>query len=422
LDRGSKGFRVHTHVAFFAATEPARATTKRFAPNPTRALLKRYSVNHCTSIICENNASTFAHYTCTQPRSNNTDIQIMPKYTLWNNDVDIDIPKTAFPTDEELKDREAMFPCEHGWFKSPSSGAQLHYRAFLPSNSGKQPKGVVVFHHGVQGQSGRGFILKNGRKVAVLALVEKLTGAGYAVYALDAYGHGFSEGTRFYVPDWRNNRDDFEHLAKAIVAEQHADTPLFLMGESYGGCLALHVASVWEDAAKAPKTYKGIILCAPAVVGDLPPKPVVWTLRYGLAPLFPKWVPFFMPNTVGPERIWSDPEVRGLFTDKRFFEMSLEGCGRAFRLGTALQMLVALEDVRTNAVPSITKPFCVCHGKADASVLIEGSEFLLEHAKTPSEDRAVIFQEGAFHDLFSEPSADEVLEFILKFLNERVKQ
>ena len=131
------------------------------------------------------------------------------------------------------------------------------------------------------------------------------------------------------------------------------------------------------------------------------------------------WVPFFMPNTVSADRIWSDDEVREKFTDPRFFEMGLEGCGRAFRLGTAVNLLDALEDVRSNAVPKLTAPFCVCHGTEDAAVLVSGTHYLLENAQTPEPDRAVLLQEGAFHDLFSEPKADEALQFVIQFLDER---
>jgi len=120
---------------------------------------------------------------------------------------------------------------------------------------------------------------------------------------------------------------------------------------------------------------------------------------------------------VSADRIWSDDEVRAKFTDPRWFDMSLEGCGRAFRLGTAVNLLDAVEDVRQSAIPKLTVPFCVCHGTADAAVLIDGTHYLLEHAQTPEPDRAVLLQEGAYHDLFSEPSADEAVQFVIRFLD-----
>ena len=216
----------------------------------------------------------------------------MSQYTLWGKKVFVDIPPEVFPTDEELKEREDLFPgCQHGWFTSPSSGAQLHYRIWLPPSQKKKQsaKGVLVFHHGIQGQSGRGFVLKDGRKVAIANLADRIVAAGYAFYAIDALGHGFSEGKRFYIERWEDNRSDFEQFAR-MVAQKHPDLPLFLMGESYGGCLTLHVAALWENDdndAAPPKNYRAIVLMAPAIIGDLPPAPLVFTLRRFLAPLFP---------------------------------------------------------------------------------------------------------------------------------------
>jgi len=190
----------------------------------------------------------------------------MSKCTLWGKEVLLDIPPEVFPSQEERNARDDMFPnCEHGWFTSPCNGAQLHYLICRPPSN---PKGIVVFAHGLQGQSARGFVLQNGRKVAIAYLAEQLNQAGYALYALDALGHGFSEGKRFYIERWQDNRSDLEQFAQ-MVAKQHESVPLFLMGESYGGCLTLHVASLWEDKEKAPKNYEGIVLMAPAIIGDL---------------------------------------------------------------------------------------------------------------------------------------------------------
>ena len=200
-----------------------------------------------------------------------TDIQytIMSKCTLWGKEVLVDIPPEVFPSQEERKARFDLFPnCEHGWFTSPCNGAQLHYLICRPPSNQTPPKGIVVFAHGVQGQSARGFVLQNGRKVAISYLAEQLIQAGYALFALDALGHGFSEGKRFYIERWQDNRKDLDQFAQ-MVAKQHESVPLFLMGESYGGCLTLHVAALWEDKEKAPKNYEGIVLMAPAVIGDL---------------------------------------------------------------------------------------------------------------------------------------------------------
>jgi alpha-beta hydrolase superfamily lysophospholipase len=346
----------------------------------------------------------------------------MPTYDLWGKEVTLDLDKETFPTHDELKKMEDTMPgCEHGWFESSTTGSQLHYRKFIPPAG--PLKGVVVFQHGIQTHSGKSFVLKNGRKVGTALMSAELNKNGYALYALDMQGHGYSEGVRHYVPNWKVNRDDLAEFGR-FVANQHEEMPLFLMGHSYGSTVVLHVAETWQEntANNAPRNFKGIILGAPAIIGDVPPFPVTFTLRYLITPLAPKWTPFFMPNPVSPERIWSDPEVLARQTEKRYLEMGIEGSGKPFRLGTAVALLTSLEVVRSQVIPKLTIPFCVFHGTRDEGVPIEGTDFLKKTARTPDSDRSIHRLEGAFHDLFSEPSptAEKTMEYAIQFMNQRV--
>lgn len=128
--------------------------------------------------------------------------QASEKYKLWGKEVEIDIPSDVFPTSAELQAKEDTMPgCQHGWFQS-CCGLQLHYRKFLPPK-GTPIKGLVVFQHGIQTHSGKSYLLENGRKLNMALRSEELLKAGYALYALDMLGHGFSEGDRWYVPDWK---------------------------------------------------------------------------------------------------------------------------------------------------------------------------------------------------------------------------
>jgi len=339
------------------------------------------------------------------------------KYNLWGKEVELDIPKETFPTEAELQALEDALPgCEHGWFES--NGFQLHYRKFMPEG---KPKGVVVYQHGILAQTGNAFVLKNGRKVNGALMSFALTKAGYALYGLDMLGHGFSEGLRWFVPDWKVNRDDLDNFAR-FVAFENPGIPLMLFGESYGSTTVLHLARKWQDNENAPEPFGGIITNAPAIVSDMPPYPIVFTLRYILAPLFPRWVPFFMPNPVSSDRIWRDEEVRDLHNDPRWHEMGIDGGGRPFRLRTAVSLTNALEVVRDSTIPGLNVPFCAIHGEKDVAVPIEGTNLLEEMAATPPEDRVVYRLKDAYHDLLSDPTAEETMSRIIKFLDERVEK
>ncbi len=67
----------------------------------------------------------------------------------------------------------------------------------------------------------------------------------------------------------------------------------------------------------------------------------------------------------------------------------LEGGGRPYRLGTALHLLMALEEARSKSIPGLKVPFCVVHGTDDFGVPIAGTEYLIETAETPEAERAV---------------------------------
>ena len=339
----------------------------------------------------------------------------MVKYTLWGKEVDLDLPKETFPTDQEFNEMEDTMPgCQHGWFES--NGAQLHYRKFLPAG---KPKGLVVYMHGIQSQSGKSYVLQSGRKINMALMSDSLIKAGYALYALDMLGHGYSEGERWYVPDWKINRDDLDNFSR-FASNQHPGVPLFLTGESYGCTLVLHVAKEWQVNENAPPDFCGIVLTAPAVIGDTPPYPVVFVLRYMLAPFFPKWVPSFMPNPVSPDRIWSDEEVLALHENPRSKEMGIDGSGRPFRLGTAVNLLLAVESVRSTTIPGLKVPYCAIHGKKDYAVPITGTDFLEKNAATPQQDCEVHRLEEAHHDLLGDPVAENTMEIMIKYMDESI--
>lgn len=155
-----------------------------------------------------------------------------------------------------------------------------------------------------------------------------------------------------------------------------------------------------------------------AIIGDLPPKPVVIVLS-ALAKVYPKWTPFFMPHPVSPGRIWKNEQVRKEFTSGRRTEMGLDGSNQKFCLGTALGLLNALKAVREEVIPGLTVPFFVVHGTQDEGVPIAGTEYLLEHASTPESDRLTRIIDGGYHCIFSEDDKEETAKAMIDWMNEK---
>jgi alpha-beta hydrolase superfamily lysophospholipase len=247
------------------------------------------------------------------------------------------------------------------------------------------------------------------------------------------YGHGYSEGTRGWIPEtWEHNKQDYINFCNQIVVPDmqkllNASTtkiPLFLSGESYGGCLTIHVAKHFQEHPEEPASslVKGMILNAPAIIGDLPPLPVVFVLRYCLAPFFPTWIPFFMPNPISPDRIWRDPEVLERNSRKgRYMNMGIDMSGRPYRLGTALNLVLALKAVRDIAIPGLTIPYLCQHGTCDYGVPISGSELLCNKCSiTRPEDKILHRHQGGYHDLLAEPNAEQVVQHMIDFIHQRI--
>uniref|UniRef100_A0A7S2Y9R0 Serine aminopeptidase S33 domain-containing protein n=1 Tax=Entomoneis paludosa TaxID=265537 RepID=A0A7S2Y9R0_9STRA len=340
----------------------------------------------------------------------------MVKRTIFGVERDIDIGDDVFPSPEEFAALEApMGEHTHGWFDSCIDGAKLHYREFIPK--GGKPDAIVVFINGVTSHSGEIFVKKNGQKTSVGLLIDTFNGANIALYSHDNYGHGYSEGDRFYIPSYESNLQDYLKFIKMVGDKNKGELPVYIMGISYGGTLTLHAArKIQDDPSLGPKKFSGCILACPAIIGDLPPFPVYQILRYILAPLFPKWTPFFMPNPISPDRIWSDPEVLEMHRNPRMTEMRLAGEGEPFRLGTALSLVVSLDEARFKVIPGFNVPFYLMHGTEDHGVKIEGSEYMWSTVDTPIDSREFVHVEGGFHDLFSLPESYDLMEGVVKWM------
>ena len=111
----------------------------------------------------------------------------MVKRTVFGAEVDIEIDEDVFPTKEEMEANEANAPgVQHGWFESSHEKAKLSYYCWLPKN-GEQPKGVIIFMHGIAAHSFNCLVV-NGRKLSASLLADTFTKNGYAFYTFDMYG------------------------------------------------------------------------------------------------------------------------------------------------------------------------------------------------------------------------------------------
>jgi acylglycerol lipase len=134
---------------------------------------------------------------------------------------------------------------------------QLNMPVYQWQAAGQQPRGIVLALHG---------LVLHGTSYDVLA--KTLVDDGYVVYSTDMRGYG--RLTKQYPHEFCTDHDckqkvnyekssqDITKLAEKIKAS-HPGVPLFIVGESLGGHMAVRVAS------KHPEVVDGIVLSAPAI-------------------------------------------------------------------------------------------------------------------------------------------------------------
>ena len=163
-----------------------------------------------------------------------------------------------------------------------AGAVELYWQGWLPAS----PRGVLLLCHGLGEHAGR-----YGN------VVDAVVPDGWAVYGLDQRGHGRSGGHRAHVDRYADLLIDFDAFRRAVVA-RHPGLPVVLLGHSMGGQIAL--AYALDHQAE----LAGLVLSAPALAGDVVPKPVVPLLR-----ALGRVAPRLRPAGIDVTKISKDPAV-----------------------------------------------------------------------------------------------------------------
>jgi alpha-beta hydrolase superfamily lysophospholipase len=94
------------------------------------------------------------------------------------------------------------------------------------------------------------------------ALARRLVADGLAVHAMDAVGHGRSDGERAVIPSWGEFAEDARRLVH-VVRAQHREVPVIVIGHSGGGLAAMLLA------LRSPGVLDALVLSgAPVLTQD----------------------------------------------------------------------------------------------------------------------------------------------------------
>ena len=224
-------------------------------------------------------------------------------------------------------------PAESSTLRAPD-GTPLHALRW----PAERPRAALLLSHGLGEHAGR-----------YAALARDLVPLGVEVHALDHRGHGRSGGARAYVPRFSRYVEDFEAFRLQVMATLPAGRPVFLLGHSLGGLIALRWLEAHPDAGLA-----GAILSAPLL--GVKKEAARW--KVALSGVLSKVLPRLpIANEIDPSELSSDPAyvrsyredplVHARITPRLYTEM-MAAIGEAFaergRLALPLLFLVPGAD------------------------------------------------------------------------------
>jgi alpha-beta hydrolase superfamily lysophospholipase len=261
---------------------------------------------------------------------------------------------------------------------------ELFWQGWLPAGA---VHGVLLLCHGLGEHSGR-----YGN------VVEALLPDGWAVYGLDQRGHGLSGGRRAHLVDYADFLADFDTFRRLVVA-RHPAAPVFLLGHSMGGQIALAYALDHQA------DLRGLVLSAPALVSDAVPKAAIPALR-----ALGRVAPTLRPAGIDTALVSKDPAVVAAYQADPLVHHGKPTLGLA--LGLYGQFDALPERAR-----ALTVPLLLQHGTADALTDPAGSRML--ESTVGSHDKTIRWYDGLWHEIYNEPERAEPLADLREWLAAR---
>jgi alpha-beta hydrolase superfamily lysophospholipase len=268
-------------------------------------------------------------------------------------------------------------------------GRVLPLRRWLPAD-GAPAKAVVLALHGFNDYSN-----------AFTEAAEWWAGRGIVTYAPDQRGFGRAPHTGFWPGEDRLAADLAE--LHGVLRRNHPDLPVFWLGESMGGAVALH--SLMQHPQQRPA---GVVLVAPAVWGRSS-MPLLYRVTLFLASYTIPWKTF----TGSGLKIQASDNIemlRRLSRDPLFI--------KATRVD-AIHGLVDLMDAAALARP-VHVPVLMLYGVKDQVIPKPPVErFVSALRETPGIDMRVAVYDHGWHMLLRDLQAETVWRDVAAWVDNR---
>ncbi|MEM7183482.1 MAG: lysophospholipase [Spirochaetota bacterium] len=271
-------------------------------------------------------------------------------------------------------------------FRATRDGTHIYYQSWTKPDAKK----LLVIQHGFGEHSGR-----YGN------IVQRFSGESVSIYALDARGHGNSEGKRGHVEQFQYYIDDLADLIH-IAREKEKKEKIILLGHSLGGVIALQYTLELNNQ----DYMHALIVSSPGlkVKMDLE-KEVKKVASQYLAIFFPD---FTVDANLDLKFLTRDTSVIKAYQNDKLThgKISFQMANNLFYLSRAIY----------HKVHNIKIPVYLFHGEADGIADIRGSRELF--AKMTGDNKTFKSYPGLYHELMNELPKDRerVLDGIVEFL------
>jgi acylglycerol lipase len=267
-------------------------------------------------------------------------------------------------------------------------GRSAYWQAWLPR---ERARALVVIVHGAHEHSAR-----------YAHVGARLTAAGFAAYAADHRGHGRSDGRRGNIERMALIVADLSSFVR-FALERHPGLPVFMVGHSLGGLIALHWVTE-PGVTEFGALLQGLVVSGPAV------RPVASSaLLRRLAGVLSTVVPNLGVVALdADQKISRDPEVvRAYQEDPLVYRGKLKA-------RTGAEILATMESLPAR-LPRLSMPLLLLHGTADQICAPAGSVMVRESVSAP--DTTLLQYPGLYHELFNEPERNQILTDLITWLN-----
>ena len=251
-----------------------------------------------------------------------------------------------------------------------------------------RPRAVVYLIHGLGEHSGR-----------YSHVADRLTQAGYSMFAFDLRGHGKSPGPRGHIPSYEALMKDISSLLE-VANKQFPQLSSFLYGHSLGGNLVLNYI------LRHQPQLKGVIVSDPwlRLAFESPRFKIILAQITDYI-----WPSFSQKNGLDTKVLSRDPEVVHAYENNPLVHDHISS--RMF-IGIYQSGYWALEHASEFSLPLL-----LMHGGDDKIISVKASG---EFADQISENCTFKIWDGLYHDIHNEPEKEEVFKFLIDWLDKEV--